>query len=91
MGALPDGWDKQFEKTAYDSGMNREYTRIAYESEDGIIVRISDVQEPNSFDGWGYLVRTDELGSGPLGLVADIDDAKELAETYMREQSPATA
>lgn len=91
MVVLHDGWDKQFEKTAYHPAMDREYTRIACESEDGTIVRISDVQEPNSFGGWGYFVRSDELGSNPLGLVSDLDNAKELALTYMLEQSPTSA
>lgn len=62
-----------------------EFTRIAYTATDGVTVRISNVQEPNSFGGWGYLVWTDQLTEGNLGLVETLNDAQEIAETYMRE------
>lgn len=91
MGELPDGWTERFEETTYHDHMDREYTKVAYESEDGTTVHVSDVQEPNSFGGWGYLIRTDEPGKGSLGLVESLDEAKEVAYSYMREHVPATA
>lgn len=87
--SLPDGWQCRFENTTYDGNMDREYTRIHYVSEDGVSVRISNVQEPNSFGGWGYLVWTDIPGREPLALVEALEAAKEEARSFMRERAPA--
>ncbi|MFP4591715.1 MAG: hypothetical protein ACLFMX_02830 [Halobacteriales archaeon] len=88
--ALPAGWELEYDRTVYDSVMDREYTRIGYRRPDtGQVLRIFDVQEPHRFGGWGYLV----LARGPvateLGLVATIDEAKELAGAFMAEAEGA--
>ncbi|WP_128906021.1 hypothetical protein [Halorubrum amylolyticum] len=86
LATLPAGWDCVTEHTNYDSIMDREYTTVAYEHADtGRKVFINDVQEPNSFGGWGYLVRADGPKYGELGLVEDIESAKELAMEFMNE------
>lgn len=83
--SLPDGWQCTRDKTRYHSFMDREYTKIAYEnSESGQEILISDVQEPNSFGGWGYLVRVLGPDGGELGLVEDVETARELAIDYMQ-------
>ncbi|MFC7139835.1 hypothetical protein ACFQMA_08285 [Halosimplex aquaticum] len=66
--------------------LNREYTIVTYEHADtGRIVFINVVQEPNGFGGWGYLVRVDGYDYGELGLVEDVESARELAVEFMEE------
>jgi len=66
--------------------MAREYTTVTYEQEGtGQRVIINDVQEPNNFGGWGFLVRADGSDHGELGLIKDIGFARELAREFMEE------
>jgi hypothetical protein len=66
--------------------MDREYTKIAYQNSNSPCqVFVSNVQEPNKFGGWGYLVWVRGLGGGELGLVEDLDTARELAMEYMEQ------
>lgn len=89
--ALPVGWSCVTEYTNHDPFMDREYTTIAYEhAETGRNVYINDVHEPNSFGGWGFLVRADGTEYGELGLVADIESARELAVEFMEAYEPST-
>lgn len=87
----PAGWNCVTEQTRYDPHMDREYTTITYEHADtGRKVFINDVLEPNSFGGWGYLVRADGSDYGELGLVEDMESAKELAVEFMDEYEIST-
>lgn len=81
----PNEWMLDFERTVFDSFMNREYTRLRYihPSTDQAI-RINEVQEPDRFGGWGFLVWIRGSEEGELGLVGDIETAKELAFGFMR-------
>jgi len=84
---VPDGWQCTRDEARYHSFMDREYTTIAYEdAESNRKILISDVQEPNSFGGWGYLVRVLGPDGGQLGLVEDVETARELALDYMRRE-----
>ncbi|RKD88654.1 hypothetical protein [Halopiger aswanensis] len=86
--SLPGNWEQKFDRTIYDPIMNREYTRIAYTHTDqNLTLRITDVQEPNSFGGWGYFVRVNGTEPAELGLVEDLEDAKSIAFEYMEAQS----
>lgn len=82
--AIPDVWEIVLEETRFEGHNAREYTRIVYQHESGDqYVRISDVQEPNRFGGWGYLVRaTGETADG-LGLVEDLETAQDRAGAFM--------
>lgn len=80
--SVPRGWERQSELQYYDSFLEREYTRIAY-SDGERTVYISDVQEPNKFGGWGFLVRVQGGENRQLGLVEDLQDAREIAHEYM--------
>lgn len=89
--SLPDNWEQKFDRMIYDPIMNREYTRIAYTHTDrDLTLRITDVQEPNSFGGWGYFVRVNGTEPMELGLVEDLEDAKSIAFEYMEAQSAQT-
>lgn len=89
--SLPTGWNCVTEQTNYDPLMDREYTTVIYEHTDtGRKVFINDVQEPNSFGGWGYLVRADGSDYGELSLVEDIESARDLAMEFMREYEMPT-
>jgi len=81
--SVADGWTLARD-AIHTSRIGREYTRIAYAADDGTVVRIATVQEPNSFGGWGYLVWTVGSGAGELGLVETLGEATDLAAEYMR-------
>ncbi|WP_367176239.1 hypothetical protein [Haloarcula rubripromontorii] len=84
--SLPAGWNCVTDLTRHDSFMDREYTTVTYEQEGtGQRVIITDVQEPNNFGGWGFLVQSDGSDYGELGLVEDIGSARELAREFMEE------
>jgi hypothetical protein len=86
--SLPAGWDCVTETVEYEPFMDREYTTIIYEyGSSDLRVFINDVQEPNSFGGWGYLVHANDITHGDLGLVEDIESATELAIELMEEYS----
>lgn len=71
--------------------MDRGYTTVPYEHADiGRKVFINDVQEPNSFGGWGYLVRADAFDYGELDLVEDIESTRELAVEFIEEYEMPT-
>lgn len=75
-----------FDRTVYDSFVDREYTRIGYRRTDGgQELRIFDVQEPNKFGGWGYLVVARGRVAKDLGLVESLEQARELAKEFMVE------
>jgi len=87
--SLPAGWNCITDQMRYDPFMDREYTTVTYEHEGtGQRVIINDVQEPNSFGGWGFLVRADGSDHGELGLIEDIESARELAVEFMQEYEP---
>jgi len=87
--AVPDVWETIHETTQFEHHNAREYTRIVYEHETGDqAVRISDVQEPNSFVGWRYLVRATGETTERLGIVEDLDAAKERAQAFMTTCEP---
>lgn len=81
--SVPEGWTLVRDVT-HKSRIDREYTRIAYATDDGTVVRIATVQKPNSFGGWGYLVWTVGSGAGELGLVETLGEVTDLAAEYMR-------
>jgi len=88
---LPAGWISITDRTKHQSFIDREYTTITFEHRDtGRRVYVNDVQEPNSFGGWGYLVRADGRDHGELGLVEDLESARELAVKFMRTYEPQT-
>lgn len=80
---VPSGWGLTTNVTE-DSVIEKAFTRMAYTADDGTVVRIATVQEPNSFGGWGYLIWTVGSDAGELGLVETLDEAKELADDYMQ-------
>lgn len=85
---LPSGWEQTLERSHFDSFMDREYTTITFvHSPTGRKVIINDVQEPNSFGGWGYLVHVTDPKYGELGLVEDLQTARELAHEFIEEHS----
>lgn len=86
--ALPGGWEQTFERAAYDRCMDREYTTLIFEqdSTDREVV-VNEVQEPNSFGGWGYLVHVTDPRHGELGIVDDLEAARELAMDFMESHS----
>jgi hypothetical protein len=87
--AVPDVWEPVHDETRFERHNAREYTRIVYEHEsDGQAVRISDVQEPNSFVGWRYLVRATGETTERLGVVGDLETAKERAHAFMTTYEP---
>jgi hypothetical protein len=87
--SLPEGWTAVTDRTEHQSFIDREYTTITFEHrETGRRVYVNDVQEPNSFGGWGYLVRADGRDHGELGLVEDLESARELAVEFMRTYEP---
>jgi hypothetical protein len=87
--SLPEDWTAVMDRTEHQSFIDREYTTITYEHrETGRRVYVNDVQEPNSFGGWGYLVRADGRNHGKLGLVEDLESARELALEFMRTYEP---
>jgi len=87
--ATPSGWTVDRDDTTYDEFVEMEFTRLAYTASDGTTVRITDVQEPNSFGGWGYLIRTDDPTESDIGLVETLDEAKTIAESFMRSYQEA--
>ncbi|WP_435065762.1 hypothetical protein [Halobaculum sp. EA56] len=83
---LPDGWEQTLDRSNFDSFMDREYTTVAFvHSPTGRKVIINDVQEPNSFGGWGYLIHVTDPEYGELGLVEDLQTAREIAHEFMEE------
>ncbi len=87
--AVPDVWEVTLEATRFEDYHAREYTRVVYEYADGHqAVRISDVQEPNSFVGWRYLVRATGDTDERLGVVEDLETAKERATAFMAAYDP---
>jgi hypothetical protein len=84
----PRGWNLAFESTTYQEFAERQYTRIRYDRSDGEgSVFVHDVQEPNSYGGWGYLVHATGTDGGNLGLVDDLEAAKDLAAEFMTEHA----
>jgi len=80
----PGEWERSLEQSEFDSFMNREYTKIVFtHSPTERKLMINDVQEPNSFGGWGYLIHVNSPEHGELGLVEDLQTAKEIALDFM--------
>jgi hypothetical protein len=82
--SIPTDWRLVDERTVYDT-TNQAHTSVLYaHDERNQRVRINRVQEPNKFGGWGFLVWTVGEHSDELGIVEDLDGAKELAREFMR-------
>lgn len=87
--AVPNQWHLKEECTVYDGFINQEYPRVVYSHDDcHLLVRITRVQEPNRFGGWGFLVWTVGEHREELGIVESFDDAKDSALEFMREYEP---
>jgi hypothetical protein len=83
---LPDGWEQTLDRSNFDSFMDREYTTVTFvHSPTERKVIINDVQEPNGFGGWGYLIHVTDSEYGELGLVEDLQTAREIAHEFMEE------
>lgn len=88
--SVPDTgeWELTIERSARDSFVGREYTTIVFaHSPTGQKVMINDVQEPNNFGGWGYLVHVTGPEYGELALVEDLQTAREVADNFMNSYS----
>jgi hypothetical protein len=86
--ALPSGWTQTVGRSTYDRFMDREYTTVIFEhASTDRRVTVNEVQEPNSFGGWGYLVHVSDPTHGELGLVDDLETAVGLAEQFMESHS----
>lgn len=84
--ALPDGWEQTLERSGFDPRMDREYTTVNFvHAPSGQKVIINDVQEPNGFGGWGYLVHVTGPEFGELDLVEDLSTAQEVAHEFMED------
>lgn len=82
--SLPGSWEQTVERTEFDPFMDREYTTVIFEhAPTDRRVIVNEVQEPNSFGGWGFLVHVTDPTYGELGLVEDLDAARGLAEDFM--------
>jgi len=82
--APPGDWKLELEQTESDSFMDREYTKLVFvHPPTGRKVIINDVQEPNSFEGWGFLVHVPDPQYGELDLVDDLRTAREVAFDFM--------
>ncbi|MFB6202451.1 MAG: hypothetical protein ABEI98_10635 [Halorhabdus sp.] len=82
--SLPGKWEQRLERTESDSVMDREYTTLSFvhpPTEQTVI--INEVQEPNSFGGWGYLVHVPDPQYGELDLVDDLRTARDIALEFM--------
>lgn len=82
--ALPGDWEQSVDNTEFSSVVGRAYTTEVFTHpavEWRIIV--NEVQEPNSFGGWGYLVHVTDTRHGDLGLVDDLETARERAVDFM--------
>lgn len=78
--SLPGEWEQQFDRVESDSFVDREYTTpVSVHSATGRRVVVSDVQEPNGFEGWRYLVQVLDPQYGELGLVDDLGTARDVA------------
>lgn len=87
---VPNHWHLREEYTAYDGFIDQEYPRVVYSHDDrNLLVRITRVQEPNKFGGWGFLVWTMGEHREELGIVESLDDAKDSALEFMREYESA--
>jgi hypothetical protein len=83
---LPSGWEQTLERSHFDSFMEREYTTVVFiHPSTGQKVIINDVQEPNGFEGWGYLVHVTGPEYGELDLVDDLQTAREVAYEFMEK------
>jgi hypothetical protein len=81
---LPGDWEQTREQSRYDSFMDREYTTLVFtQSATGQDIIINDVQEPNNFEGWGYLVHVTDPAHGEIALVDDLQTAREVAHDFM--------
>ncbi|MFT4922954.1 MAG: hypothetical protein ACI8XM_002174 [Haloarculaceae archaeon] len=86
--ALPSGWTQSVDRSTYDRFMDREYTTVIFEhASTNRRVMVNEVQEPNNFGGWGYLVHVTDPTQGELGLVNDLETAVGLAEEFMESHS----
>lgn len=84
--ALPDEWEQTIERSDFDSFMDREYTTVVFvHPSTGQKVIINDVQEPNGFGGWGYLVHVNGPAYGELDLVDDLQTARDVAREFMED------
>ncbi|HET7324515.1 MAG TPA: hypothetical protein VFJ06_09300 [Halococcus sp.] len=84
--AVPKNWHLKDEYTAYDGFIDQEYPRVVYSHDDrDLLVRITRVQEPDKFGGWGFLVWTTGEHREELGIVESLDDAKDSAIEFMRK------
>ncbi|MFB6075483.1 MAG: hypothetical protein ABEJ89_10765 [Haloarculaceae archaeon] len=84
--APPGEWTRTIDRSTFDSFMDREYTTVAFvHSPTGQQVIINEVQEPNDFGGWGYLVHVTDSTDGDLALVEDSRAAREIAREFMDE------
>lgn len=82
--SLPAGWSLESEETTYDRMMGRDYTTVIYREENtGLAVRINEVLEPKA-NSWGYHVHHSGR-NGDLGVVKDLNTAKQTALTFMSE------
>lgn len=86
--ALPGGWERTLERSDFNSFMDREYTTVVFShSPTGRRVIINDVQEPNDFGGWGYLVHVTDPEYGVLALVEDLPAARTVAHEFIEEHA----
>jgi len=81
---LPKGWQLRHKQQYRDSFIEREYTRIAYSDGDRTIY-INDIQEPNSFEGWRFLVRVQGSDNRQLGIAENLSEAEKIAREYMMQ------
>lgn len=83
--SVPTGWEVIVDRREHHQVVDREYTTLVYEhpsSKQRVIV--NDVQEPNKFGGWGYLVHAQGGETGELDLVEDIETARDVALEFMK-------
>lgn len=85
---LPGGWEQELDRIQFDSFMDREYTTLVFtNSLTEQKLMIHDIQEPNSFEGWGYLVHVTDPKHGKLDIVEDLESAREIAVEFMSGHS----
>lgn len=81
--AAPSGRTVDRDDTTCDEFVEMEFTGLALSASDGATVRITDVQEPNSFGGWGYRIWSGYPTESDVGIVETLDEAKTAAESFM--------
>lgn len=84
---LPAGWTASSRRESFDEMMQRAYESVRFEREDdGAVLRIHEVEEPDDFGGWGFLVTVDRNArETELGVFEDLDQARHRAMEYMAD------